>query len=121
MEHTLKYVWTMRDEATCWKVAHLWSTKLSVEDRVLATTTALMSLDPEQAIETAQYVLNATSRGQPILPLIPYKDEAKFWAENTHSDELAYYIVTAFLALSKPDQLICCDYLNKACREGIAA
>ena len=46
MEHTLKYVWTLRDEAACWKVAHLWSTKLSVEDRVLAATTALMSLDP---------------------------------------------------------------------------
>ena len=121
MEHALKYVWTQRDEATCWKVAHLWSTKLSVEDRVLAATTALMSLDPEQAIDTAQFVLNAMPRGQPRPKLISYRDEAKFWAENTHSDELGYYIVAAFLALPKPDQLICRDYFNKVCHERIVA
>ncbi len=87
----------------------------------LAATTALMSLDPEQAIDTAQFVLNAMSRGQPRPELVSYRDEAKFWAENTHSDELGYYIVAAFLALSKPDQLICRDYFNKACHERIVA
>ena len=96
MEHALKYVWTLRDEATCWEVAHLWSTKLSAEDRALAAITALMSLETEQAIDTAQFVMNAISRGQPIAPLISYRDEAKFWAENTHSNELGHYIVAAF-------------------------
>ena len=121
MEHTLKYVWTLRDEATCWKVAHLWSTKLSVEDRVLAATTALMSLDPEQAIDTAQDVLNALSKGRPLLPLISYRDEAKFWAENTHSDELGHYTMAAFWAMSKQEQLRWRDYVVKACVERIAA
>ena len=121
MEHALKYVLVLRDEATCWEVAHLWSTKLSAEDRVLTATTALMSLEPEQAIDTAQFVMNAISRGQPIAPLISYRDEAKFWAENTHSNELAHYIVAAFWAMSKPQQLRWRDYVVKACAERIAA
>lgn len=78
MEHALKYVWALKDEATCWQVAHLWRLKLSAEDRTLAAITALTSLEPEQAIKTAQFVLHAMSRGQPIPPLISYKDEAKF-------------------------------------------
>ena len=120
MEHALKYVLVLRDEATCWEVAHLWSTKLSAEDRVLTATTALMSLEPEQAIDTAQFVINAISKGQPIAPLISYRDEAKFWAENTHSNELAHYIVAAFWAMSKPQQLRWRDYVVKACTERIA-
>jgi hypothetical protein len=92
VEDKLKYVWNLRDEASCWRVAHLWHLKLSAEDRALASITALLSLEPEQAIETAQFVLNAMSRGQPGPPLISYKDEAKFWAGNTHPDELAQYL-----------------------------
>ena len=72
MEDKLKYVWNLRDEATCWRVAHLWHLKLSAEDQTLAAITALLSLEPEQAIETAQFVLNAMSRGQPGPPLISY-------------------------------------------------
>jgi hypothetical protein len=121
LEHALKYVWTLRDEATCWRVAHLWSNKLSAEDRKLAAITGLMSLEPEQAIETAQFVLNAMSRGQPGPPLISYLDEAKFWAENTHSDELGHYLVACFWALPKPEQLRFRDYVVKACAERIAA
>ena len=120
MEDKLKYVWSLRDEATCWRVAHLWYLKLSVEDRKLATITALMSLEPEQALETAQFVLNAMSRGQPGPPLISYKDAAKFWAENTHPDELAQYLVACICALPKPKQIEFRDYVNRAVAERVA-
>ena len=120
MQDKLKYVWSLRDEATCWRVAHLWYLKLSVEDRKLASITALMSLEPEQALETAQFVLNAMSRGQPGPPLISYKDEAKFWAENTHPDELAQYLVACFCALPKPKQIEFRDYVNRAVAERVA-
>lgn len=121
MEHLLKHVWTLRDEATCLKVALLWRAKLPVEDRVLAATTALMSLDPEQAIDTAQFVLNAMSRGRPIEKLISYRDEAAFWAERAHSDEVGHYLVACFMALSQAEKLRARDWVIKVCQERLVA
>ena len=120
MEHALRYVWALRDEATCWRIAHLWHLKLSAEERTLAAITALLWLEPEQAIETAQFVLNAMSRGQRGPPLISYKDEARFWAENTHPDELAQYLVAYFWEMPKPNQIEFRDYVNRAVAERVA-
>ena len=117
MEHCLKYVWTHRDEATCLKVSHLWNQKLSLQDRKLASITALFSLEPEEAFEVASYVCERLQFGSPLPPLGSIKDEAAWWASRATEDELRYYLVAMFIALPEQLQIRLSDYARKYCRE----
>ena len=79
MEHCLKYVWTLRDEATLWNTSHIWSLKLEVDGRNLAALTALFSLDAIDALEVMEYVSVQHQFGAPLPPLGSLKDEAEWW------------------------------------------
>ena len=117
MEHCLKYVWTLGDEATCWKVAHIWHQKLSAKDRKLAAFTALFSLEGEEALDIIEYVAERHQFGPPLPPLGSFKDEAEWWASRATEDELRYYLVALFIAFPEHLQVSFSDYASKYCRE----
>ena len=118
MEHCLKYVWTLRDEATCWIVSHLWNQKLSLQDRKLASITALLSLESEEAFEVASYVCERLQFGSPLPPLGSIKDEAAWWASRATEEELRHYLTAIFLNLSSPQQRDFSDYARNFCEDG---
>jgi len=121
MEHCLKYVWTLRDEATCWIVSHLWNQKLSLQDRKLASITALLSLEPEEAFEVASYVCERLQFGSPLPPLGSIKDEAAWWASRATEDELRYYLTAIFLNLPSKMKSEFSSYARDFCEERAVA
>ena len=117
MEHCLKYVWTLRDEATLWNTSHIWSLKLEVDDRKLAALTALFSLDAIDALEVMEYVSVQHQFGAPLPPLGNLKDEAEWWVTRPQRDELQCYLLAIFMALPKQLQLDFTDFAQKYCNE----
>ena len=117
MEHCLKYFWTLGDEATCWRVAHIWHQKLSAKDRKLAAFTALFSLGGEEALDVMEYAAERHQFGPPLPPLGSFKDEAEFWVSRATEDALRYYLVALFIAFPEHLQVSFSDYASKYCRE----
>ena len=117
MEHCLKHVWTLGDEATCWKVAHIWHQKPSAKDRKLAAFTALFSLEGEEALDIIEYVAERHQFGPPLPPLGSFKDEAEWWASRATEDELRHYLTAIFLNLSSPQQRDFSDYAHNFCED----
>ena len=104
MEYCLKYVWTLRDEATCWKVSHLWNQKLSLQDRKLAS-----------------YVCERLQFGSPLSPIGSIKDEAAWWASRATEDELRFYLTAIFLNLPSKMKSEFSSYARDFCEEGAVA
>ena len=121
MEHCLKYVWTLADETTCWKVAHIWHQKLSTKDRKLAAFTALFSLDGEEALDVMEYAAERHQFGPPLPPLGSFKDEAEFWAGRATEDELRHYLTAIFLNLPSKMKSDFSSYARDFCEEGAVA
>ncbi len=121
MEYCLKYVWSLRDEATCWTVAHIWSQKLSAKDRELAALTALFSLEGEEALDVMEYAAQRHQFGPPLLPLGSFKDEAEWWASRASLDEVKYYLAALFQVLPPHLKKEFRAYINANSDEGLAA
>ena len=121
MEHCLKYVWTLGDEATCWKVAHIWHQKLSAKDRKLTAFTALFSLEGEEALDVMQYAAERHQFGPPLPPLGSFKDEAEWWASRASLNEVKYYLAALFQVLPPNLKKEFQAYINSKPDEGMAA
>jgi len=121
MKHCIKYDWTLRDEATCWIVSLRWNQKLTLQDRKLASITALLSLEPEEAFEVASYVCERLQFGSPLPPLGSIKDEAAWWASRATEDELRYYLTAIFLNLPSKMKSEFSSYARDFCEERAVA
>jgi len=92
MEHVFRYVWTLRDEATVWKCAHLLNTKLDAEDRALAAATTLLSLDYDEAAMVSEFALSHLQlRSPPPSFASDYQSDASWWVENALPSERMHY------------------------------
>ena len=121
MENCLKYVWTLADEATCWRVAHIWHQKLSAKDRKLAAFTALFSLEGEEALDVMEYAAERHQFGSPLPPLGSFKDEAEWWASRVSLEEVKYYLAALFQVLPPHLKKEFRAYINANSDEGMAA
>lgn len=85
--------------------------RLSREERVALAFSAMKSLDRNDAILTVEAAIDEGA-GPPIPPLFSFIDEAAFWADMAHPEELEAYCLACFNAMSRTRQVAFLDHLQ---------
>ena len=96
----LGYVLTLETPDAWWSLAQVLATRLTVQERGSLAFMALMSLERDDALMTAEAAL-CQGAGQPQAPLLDYMDQAAFWADMAEPDELAAYCLASFNAMPR--------------------
>jgi len=100
----LVYALTLGDFDAWLGASAIWMARLSAPERAALAFSALKSMDPDDALMTAESAL-MRGAGLPITPLFDFMDEAAFWADMAEPDELKAYALASFNRLSAPNQM----------------
>lgn len=85
--------------------------RLDVRQRAALAFMALKSLDPDEAMQTAEAALY-TGAGSPQPPLFGFMDQAAFWADMAAPEELEAYCLASFNAMQRPRQAAFLDFVR---------
>lgn len=99
----LGYALTLSDHDAWFGASAIWMARLRAPERAALAFSALMSMDPDDALMTAESALKRGA-GPPIAPLFGFMDEAAFWADMAEPSELDAYCLACFKRMTPSRQ-----------------